>query len=147
MLKKLFNHRLSSSDALLQIQQRLNLHDKTLKAVKTNLDDQLANHCLHIIVNKEVAILFTDSSIWASKLLYMRAPILQTLSDYTGSRIASLKVKVLTYNPTDHKKAPQTPSSKTLSALSSTNNTSSNDKLSTSMKKLIHVLKRNRLLD
>ena len=81
MLKKLFNHRLSSSDALLQIQQRLNLHEKTLKAVKTNLDDQLANHCLHIIVNKEVAILFTDSSIWASKLLYMRTPILQTLSD------------------------------------------------------------------
>lgn len=146
MLKKLSNHSHSSSDALLHIQQRLNLHKQTLNAVKANLDDQLATHCVHIIVNNETAILFADSSIWASKLLYMRTPILQTLSDYTGGRISSLKVKVLTYNPAEHKKTPQNPSIKTLNALSSAN-TSSSDKLSISMRKLIHILKRNRLLD
>lgn len=147
MLKKIFNYSLSSSDALTQIQQHLNLQKKTLNAVKTNLDDQLASHCLHIIVNKEVAILFTDSSIWASKLLYMRAPILQSISDYTTSPISSLKIKVLTYNPSIQKKSPQTPSNQTLNVLTSANNTSSSDKLSTSMKKLIHILKKNRLLD
>jgi len=147
MLKKLFKHSHSNSDGLLQIQQRLNQQGQTLKAVKTSLDDQLANHCVHIVVNNGTATLFTDSSIWASKLLYMRSPILQTLSDHTGGRITSLKVKVLSHEVANHNKTPQNPSSKTLNDLSSENITPSTDKLSASMKKLIHTLKKNRLFD
>ncbi len=147
MFKQPFKNNQMPLNGLQQIQQQLNQQRQLLRVVQTALPDNLATHCLHITYNKNNLILFTDSSVWASKLLYMRQTILKTMSEHAGERVHALKIKVLSKSVALNRKTPKAPSNKVLNTLSAANHTEPTDKLSISMSKLIKALKKNKLLN
>ncbi|MEO1888838.1 MAG: DciA family protein [Cycloclasticus sp.] len=147
MFKQAFKNNQVPLNGLQQIRKQLNQQEQLLRVIQSALPDNLATHCLHTTYSKNNVILFTDSSVWASKLLYMRQAILNALSQHVGERVHALKVNILSKHVTRHQKAPKTPSNKTISFLSEANNIESSDKLSISMNKLIKTLKKNNLLN
>lgn len=145
----MFKHPLGKNKASLSglqnIQLNLKQQRELLVVVKNCLTEQLAKHCSHLIINKSRVILYTDSSVWASKLLYMRAVIIEAISNHVSDRIQTLSVKVLHLQTLQNENKPKLPSSQTLKYLNEANNNSAGDKLSASMSKLIKALKRNKL--
>ncbi|ORU94354.1 MAG: hypothetical protein A6F70_08435 [Cycloclasticus sp. symbiont of Bathymodiolus heckerae] len=146
MLKNPFKNNSAPLRGLQHIQQNLNQQRLLLKVVKTSLTKDLASHCLHITSSNKRTILFTDSSVWASKLLYMRQTILKALSQHFGEQAHTLKVKVLTKRILPTQPLPKSPSINIIKDLSMCN-IESTDKLNTSMRKLIQTLKKNQLLN
>ncbi|MBL4743629.1 MAG: DUF721 domain-containing protein [Cycloclasticus sp.] len=137
----------NASNGLQRIQQNLVQQRRLLNIVQSCLSEELATHCLHVTLHKNKVTLFTNSSIWASKLTYMRPVILKTLSDQFSDTVHALKVKVLINQTATHLKKPKKLSNKALNILSNSNSSAPNDKLSTSMSKLITTLKKNKLCD
>ncbi len=140
MFKRPFKHNIARLGSLQHIQQALSAQQKLLQVVKETLDAGLAQHCLHVTVRSNKATLSTDSSIWASKLLYMRLIILAALSEHLGDEVRILTVKVRPSQTTKQLKLPNTPSRTTLNVLSSANPADSADSLSLAMNKLIKAL-------
>jgi len=145
MFKQPFKNKKSSLNGLQHIQQSLHQQRALLRLVQESMAKDLAIHCLHVTASKNTITLFTDSSVWASKLLYLRQPILKTLSNYFGERVHTLKVKVLSKHSVKTQLSPKSPSSNTLKFLAEANNSEQTDKLSTSMNKLIKTLQKNKL--
>jgi len=147
----MFKHPFKNNSAALagfqHIQKKLNQQRRLLRHVKASLDDNVASHCLHINVDNKQITLFTDSSIWASKLLYLRPTILDALSLHFTEQVQTLKVKVLTKQVKPTLAFPKAPSSRAIESLSAKKNPKLTDKLNVSMNKLIKTLQRNRLLD
>jgi len=147
----MFKHPFKNNSSLLggfqQIQKKLNQQRQLLRLVKASLNDNVASHCLHINADSKHITLFTDSSIWASKLLYLRPAILQTLSSHFGEPIHTLKVKVLTKQLQPTLTFPKPPSDAAIKSLSAEKNPQAADKLNVSMNKLIKTLKKNKLLN
>jgi acid stress-induced BolA-like protein IbaG/YrbA len=147
MFKHPFKNNKKPLNGLQHIQKKLHQQQQILSVVQQSLTKDLAAHCLHISGDNKNILLFTDSSAWASKLLYMRQTILNTLSKHFGERVHGLKVKVLTQQIPSTEKTLKLPSSKTLKSLSKANSSQQPDSLNTSMNKLIYVLKKNKLTD
>lgn len=145
MFKQPFKNKNLLSNGLQHIQQNLNLQRRLLKLIQSSLNDDLATHCLHISVSSNKITLFTDSSVWASKLLYQRQVILNALSDYFGERGHTLKVNVLPKQAFKNRPLPKSPSDNILKVLSEANDFGLTDNLSISMNKLIKTLKKNKL--
>jgi len=145
----MFKHPLGKNKASLSglqnIQLNLKQQRELLVVVKNCLTDQLAKHCTHLTINKSSVTLYTDSSVWASKLLYMRAVIIDAVSNHVSDRIQTLNVKVLNFQTLQNENKPKLPSSQTLKFLDKANDRSEGDKLSASMSKLIRTLKKNKL--
>jgi len=144
MFKQPFQKHLLPSSGLQQIQKNLNAQRKLLDIVKNGLPDNLAAHCIHITTNTGKATLFTDSSVWASKLLYLRKPIMDSLS-LSGSPIRSLTVKVLSQKLTKNQAQLKPVSNDALKFLAQANETDDTDSLKVAMNKLITTLKKNSL--
>ncbi|MBV1951976.1 MAG: DUF721 domain-containing protein [Cycloclasticus sp.] len=140
MFKRPFKHNIARLSGLQHIQQALSVQQKLLQVVQESLNAGLAQHCLHVTVRSKKATLSTDSSIWASKLLYMRSIILAALSEHLGDEVRILTVKVRPSQTTKQLKLPNTPSRATLNVLSNANPADSSDSLSLAMNKLIRAL-------
>jgi len=142
MFKRPFKHNIARLSGLQHIQQALSAQQKLLQIVKEPLDASLAQHCLHVTVRSKKAILSTDSSIWASKLLYMRSIILAALSAHLGDEVLALTIKVRPSQISKQLKQPNVPSRDTLNVLSKANPADSTDSLSLAMNKLIKALRK-----
>ena len=147
MFKQPFKNDHSPLQALQHTQQNLALQRQLLHAVQTCLPDLLASHCLYVIAKKSSITVFTDSSVWASKILYMRQTILEALSVCLSDHPYTLKVKVMTKQTQILQQKPKSPSDKTLQMLSDANNFNPKDKLNESILNLISTLKKNELAD
>ncbi|ORU92988.1 MAG: hypothetical protein A6F72_05930 [Cycloclasticus sp. symbiont of Poecilosclerida sp. N] len=145
MFKQPFKNDKAALSGLQKIQQTLVQQRVLLRTVQSALADDFARHCLHITSTKNSSILYTDSSVWASKLLYMRQTILKSLSQHFGEPVRTLKIRVLSKQIVRTQKSPKKPSSNALKSLSVANNAEASDKLSISMNKLISTLKKNNL--
>ncbi len=145
MFKQPFKNRHLPLTGLQHIQQNLNQQRQLLRHAQSVLPEDLAIHCLHITARKNQMTLFTDSSVWASKLLYQRQLILKALSKYLGAPAHTLKVKVLPKQRETNKALPKLPSKNALKVLSEANHTELTDNLSMSMNKLIKTLQKNKL--
>jgi len=145
MFKQAFKNRHLPFTGLQHIQQNLNQQRQLLRHAQSVLPKDLASHCLHITAGKNQVTLFTDSSVWASKLLYQRQLILKALSNYLGTPAHTLKVKVLPKQRETSKALPKLPSKNALKVLSEANNTDRTDNLTVSMNKLIKTLQKNKL--
>ncbi|ATI04010.1 MAG: hypothetical protein ACJA2Y_000877 [Cycloclasticus pugetii] len=145
MFKQPFKNNKSSLNGLQHIQQSLHQQKTLLRLVQRSITEDLAAHCLHVTASKNTVILFTDSSVWASKLLYLRQPILNALSNYFGERVRTLKVKVLSKHTAKTPLLPKSPSSHTLKCLTEANDSEQADSLTHSMNKLIKTLQKNKL--
>lgn len=144
MFRQPFNNK-KPLNGLQHIQQNLNQQHHLLKLIQTALNDQLAAHCIHITANKKTLTLFTDSSIWASKLLYQRQLILDVLSENFGEPVQTLKVKVIPKQSVRQRRQPKLPSNGIIKVLKESNNTEQTDSLSASMNKLIKTLQKKKL--
>ncbi|MEH6503167.1 MAG: DciA family protein [Cycloclasticus sp.] len=147
MFKQPFKNDYSPLQALQHTQQNLAQQRQLLHVVQTCLPDHLASHCLYVVAKKNSVTVFTDSSVWASKILYMRQTILKTLSVHLNDRPYTLKVKVMTKQIQALQQKPKSPSDKTLQMLSDANDFKPKDKLNESIMKLISTLKKNKLAD
>jgi len=143
MFKQPFKKHLSSSGGLQQIQKNLNAQRKLLDIVKSGLPENLAEHCLHVTTKAGKITLFTDSSVWASKLLYLRKPILDSLSLSCSTPIKSLKIKVLSKQASKSQAQLKPVSSSALTFLAQANEVDANDPLKVAMNKLITTLQKN----
>lgn len=144
MFKQPFKKSQLSSNGLQQVQKTLHTQNKLLSIVRNNLPNDLASHCLHVIANKDKATVFTDSSVWASKLLYLRKVILDELSSHFASPLKSLKVKVLSKQAIKAKTLPKSPSYSALKFLAQANEPDTTDQLSLSMNRLITALQKHK---
>lgn len=147
MLKHPFKNKKVLLKGFQNIQKKLTQQRLLLRVVRSSLDDNIASHCLHISANSKHIILFTDSSIWASKLLYMRPCILKALSSHFDEQVHTLKIKVLTKKISSIPILPKVPSDKAIKSLSTIDNNEATDKLNVSINKLIKTLKKNKLLN
>ncbi|MDF1689064.1 MAG: DciA family protein [Cycloclasticus sp.] len=145
MFKQPFKNKNLPLNGLQHIQQNLNQQRLLLLQVQSALPKDLATHCLHITASKKNVTLFTDSSVWASKLLYLRQLILKTLSDYSGAPVHTLKIKVLSKQRDINQSIPKSPSRTALKVLCEANNAELTDNLKISMNKLIKTLQKNKL--
>ncbi|PHS71803.1 MAG: hypothetical protein COB22_06420 [Cycloclasticus sp.] len=144
MLKHPINK--SRLSGLQNIQQHLLQQHQLLKVVNSALPNNLSEHCLHATYYKNNLTLYTNSSVWASKLLYMRAPILNAISKSVGDRVTTLHVKVLSKKHSlETYKTPKSPSNKSIQFLCNANKPKHADKLSVAMNKLINTLQKNKL--
>jgi len=144
MFKQPFKNSQLPTNGLQHIQKNLNVQRKLLQLVRDCLSDELATHCVHVTANIKQATIFTDSPVWASKLLYLRSPILDALSSHFSARVKSMKVKVLSKKILPPKSQPKTPSIKTVNFLTQANAIDSSDQLSIAMNKLIVALQKNK---
>ncbi|MEW5011034.1 MAG: DciA family protein [Cycloclasticus sp.] len=144
MFKQPFKNNPLSKSGLQQVQKTLSKQGKLLGIVKSSLPKDLASHCLHVITNQGRVTVFTDSSVWASKLLYLRKVILDELSSHFGTLQKSLKVKVLSKQVIKAKSRPKSPSNTALSFLAQANDADATDPLGVSMNKLITALQKKR---
>jgi len=145
MFKQPFKNKNLPLNGLQYIQQNLNQQRRLLQVVQACLTTDLAAHCVHITANKNNITLFTDSSVWASKLLYLRQTILKALFEHFGERVHTLKIKVLAKHTVKSDLLPKSPSANALRLLSEANQSKPTDSLSISMSKLIKTLKKNKL--
>ena len=144
MFKRLLNNK-ASLNGLQHIQQTLNNQHELLRVVKLHVTDELVDHCLHITADNNSVVLFTDSPVWASKLLYLRLPIIDALSKHVGKPVRSLTIKVLPKHQPKPTPLPKRPSSTTIQNLTSANTFRSTEKLGASLSKLIDALKKSKL--
>ncbi|MDX2426963.1 MAG: DciA family protein [Cycloclasticus sp.] len=147
MLKQPFKNNHSSLQVLQQTQQNLARQRQLLQAVQTSLPDNLALHCLYAVAKKNSVTVFTDSSVWASKILYMRRTILDALSKQICDQPITLNVKVMTQQAPARQHRPKSPSHKTLQILSDANTLKPKDSLNESLINLFNTLKKNKLTD
>jgi hypothetical protein len=143
MFKHPTNGKSNSPDGLLRIHQNLKTQRQLTQHVKEILSPQLASHCLHIIHARNKIVLFTDSSAWASKLLYMRQPIMDHLSSQLDKPTKNFTVKVLSNNPTQaykNRRKPLKPSTKTITNLLQTTDSHPTESLDIALKKLADTL-------
>ena len=147
MFKQPFKNNHSSLQVLQQTQQNLARQRQLLQAIRTSLPDNLASHCLYAVANKNSVSIFTDSSVWASKLLYMRRTIIDAVIEQACDRPITLKVKVMTQQARARQHRPKSPSHKTLQMLSDANNLKLKDSLNESLINLFNTLKKNKLTD
>jgi len=95
----MFTHPLKKNtknkDALHRIQSNLNKQKVLTNQIKSFLPSGPAEHCLHVTLSDDKITLYTDSSLWASKLLYLRQSILTQAIVNLGQPINHFKVKVL----------------------------------------------------
>jgi len=145
MFKQPFKKHQLPTDGLQQIQKNLNAQRKLLETVKSCLADNLAAHCIHVTVNVGKATLFTDSSVWASKLLYLRKSILNILSVNHPAVVNSLTIKVLSKPATKDQAKLKPVSNAALDFLAQANEVNNEDPISVAMNKLITTLKKNNL--
>jgi len=145
MFKQPFKKHLLPSGGLQKIQKKLNAQRKLLDIVKSGLPVNLAAHCLHVTTDTGNATVYTDSSVWASKLLYLRKTILDTLSLNCSAPIRSLKIKVLSKQVAKTHDQPKPVSSEALKFLAQANEADTSDPLKVAMNKLISTLKKNNL--
>lgn len=147
MFKQPFKNDHSLLQALQHTQQNMALQRQLLHVVQTCLPDHLASHCLYVVAKKSSITVFTDTSVWASKILYMRQSIMHALSLHNCDRPLTLKVKVMTKQIPALQHKPKSPSYKTLQMLSDANGFKPKDKLNESILNLISTLKKNKLAD
>ena len=142
----MFTHPLKNSLHNKNILQRIHVNlDKQgvlNRRIKSFLPADLADHCLHATVSDKKLTLFTNSSMWASKLLYCRNLILSKAASEISQPITSFKVKVMASDrfkttPAKLKK----PSLKTLDDMAQATSSISDEKLKHSLKLLITTLK------
>lgn len=146
MFKQPFKNKQMPLNGLQEIKQQLILQKKLLQAIQESLTANLSEHCLHATYHNKKAIIFTDSSVWASKLLFMRQRILKAFSQHVGEQVHGLRVKVLNPSNTRQQIPPKLPSSNVINHLVEANHLEPADKLSVSMNKLIKTLQKNKLL-
>jgi len=144
MFKQPFKSKPLSKSGLQQVQKTLSKQGKLLGIVKSCLPKDLASHCLHVIANQGRITVFTDSSVWASKLLYLRKVILDELSSHLGTPLKALKIKVLSKQVIKAKSQPKSPSNTALNFLAQANEPDATDSLNVSMNKLITALQKKR---
>ena len=144
MFKRLLDNKVPLT-GLQHIQQTLNYQHELLQVVKLHVADGLADHCLHIATTNNSIVLYTDSSVWASKLLYLRIPILDALSKQVAGRIQTLTIRVLPKHQSESLSLPKLPSSETIQNLASGNTIHTKEKLGASFSKLIDTLIKSKL--
>lgn len=142
MFKHPLNNPLSCLESLQRIQLNLKKQRQITKKVQSFLPPELAGHCVHVTLSTSKITLYTHSSVWASKLLYLRKQILTQASKEFNEPVQSFKVKVLS---TKHTKplhqAPLKPSSETLKNMALSSSSLNESALKKSLLKLIGTLK------
>ena len=144
MFKQPFKHNLLPNDGLQHIQKKLIAQRKLLHIVKTHLPENLAPHCLHVTESQNKVTVFTDSSVWASKLLYLRQAILKNLSLNYSANVKSLKITVLSRKGIKEAAKPKPVSSAAIQFLAQANATDQEDTVSAAMNRLVTTLRKNR---
>jgi|GEM_PF-551326 len=144
MFKQPFKHSLLPNDGLQHIQKKLITQRKLLHLVKSNLPENLAPHCIHVTESHNKITLFTDSSVWASKLLYLRQAILKNLSLNHSATVKSLKVTVLSRKGIKEAVKLKPVSSASIQFLAQANETDQEDTVSAAMNRLVTTLRKNR---
>ena len=143
MFKHPLNHPLSCLASLQRIQLNLKKQQQITKKVQSFLPIALAKHCIHVTLSANKITLYTHSSVWASKLLYLRKQILAQASKEFNEPVHSFKVKVLSTKDTEtlHLK-PLKPSSNTLKNMALSSSALNDSNLKKSLLKLINTLKK-----
>ncbi|PCI19323.1 MAG: hypothetical protein COB62_05735 [Piscirickettsiaceae bacterium] len=143
MFKHPITKKTSELDGMKRINLTLKKNQQYLQKVQQQLPKNLANHCIHVVFNKNKLTLYTDSSIWASKLLYQRIQIIDAISKSFCEPVQSLSVRVVNEQLKLTIKKPIKPSAQTINnfALSTIHTSQKNDVLNTALNKLIKVLK------
>lgn len=142
----MFTHPLKNQrynkDALQRIQLNLNKQKVLTQRIKSILPNGLDKHCLHVTLSDKKLTLYTDSSMWASKFLYLRKTIMSQGAQQINQPIQSFKVKVMA---TEKFTAPPVPllkpSSGTLQNMSKGCSSIKDEKLKDSLTRLIATLK------
>jgi len=143
MFKHPIKNTSQAPEVLQQITHTLRLQKKLTQQVQSILPAELAKHCLHVTSNnKNIVTLYTDSSVWASKLLYLRRSIMTFLSQQFCDPVKNIKVKVL---PQPYKSIPKKikkPALSVINNLQSTLSSQEHNKLNDAMYRLIETLKK-----
>jgi hypothetical protein len=147
MFKHPFNNSTSNKDSLQRIQFNLKKQRALTKRVQSFLPSELAEHCIHVTLScKKKAnniTLYTHSSVWASKLLYLRKQILAQASKEFNEPLQSFKVKVISKGKTTlPKPKPLKPSLSTLENMALASTSIENSALKESLLHLINTLKK-----
>lgn len=94
----MLKHPFSISQAptgLERIQLRLQKNQQYLKLIQQQLPKQLAEHCHHVVFNNSKLLLYTDSPVWASKLLFNRVKIIGAFTSHFREPVHGLTVRVV----------------------------------------------------
>ena len=132
----------NTKDALQRIQLNLDKQKVLTNHIKSLLPSGLADHCLHVTLSDSKITLYTDSSMWASKLLYLRKSILAQAAKKLEQPVTNFRVKVLANDY--FKSSPSKllkPSTDTLNNMSEGCSTIKDGQLKDSLSRLIRTLK------
>ncbi|PCH85240.1 MAG: hypothetical protein COB89_02900 [Piscirickettsiaceae bacterium] len=141
MFKRPFNEHSSNTNGLKQITLTLKKNQLYLQAIQQELPKQLANHCIHVVFHNAKLIVYTDSPVWASKLLYSRVQIIDAITNNFREPVQGLTVRVVDNTMNTDKRRPITPSLHTINNLNLSNSSDNNDTLGSALTKLKKVLR------
>jgi len=111
-----------------------------LEVIQQQLPKQLAEHCIHTVFKNNKITLFTDSPVWASKLLYSRVKIIGAISEHFRDPVQGLTIRVVDNSIFAHKKIPKKSFNGTSRRLSSSDNPKNIDVLDDAINKLTNVI-------
>jgi len=118
----------------------LQKNQQYLEVIQQQLPKQLAEHCLHAVCKNNKITLFTDSPVWASKLLYSRVKIIGAISAHFRDPVQGLTIRVVDNSIFVHKKKPKKPFNDNSHHLNSSDNPNNNDMLDAAINKLTDVI-------
>lgn len=143
----MFTHPLKNQrynkDVLQRIQANLNKQKVLTKRIKSILPNGLDKHCLHVTLSDKKLTLYTDSSMWASKFLFLRKSIMSQGALEINQPIQNFKVKVMATEKFKARPVPLLkPSSTTLVNMSKGCSSIKDEQLKNSLTRLIATLKK-----
>lgn len=141
MFKHPFNKHVSATNGLNKITLTLKKNKLYLQAIQQQLPSLLAEHCIHVVLNKNKLIVYTDSPVWASKLLYNRVQIIGAITNNFREPVQGLTIRVVDNTINTDKRRPIKPSLHTINNLNLSSSCSHNDALSSALTKLKKILR------
>ena len=118
-----------------------------LEVIQKQLPKQLAEHCLHAVFNNNKLMLFTDSPVWASKLLYSRVKIIDAIASHFRDPVQGLTIRVVDNSIFAYKKRQNKPFQDNTSNLNLSDKPANPNALNNALNKLANVLQNQRKLN
>jgi len=111
-----------------------------LEAIQQQLPKQLAEHCHHAVFKNSKLTLFTDSPVWASKLLYNRVKIIDAITPHFREPVQGLTIRVVDNSIFAYKKRQKKPFQDNANNSSLSDKSTNHDALNTALDELADVL-------
>lgn len=130
---------LGSSQHLKKVISESQYQDKILNTIRQLLQPQLAAHCISVHYSEQSLKLFTDSSVWSSKLRFQSKKLLKDLNQ-NGLPTHKIDVRVIPASskpgPKQKKQAANQISSQTAKSVHQVAESINDNKLSEALKRL-----------